>query len=221
MLSSITPLGERGRSGRWPVTAAAYVAGSIAAAAALGALLGALGGAVARAAGEALPGAGVPPAAGVLAGLAALAVVGVALDTGGRRAAHPRSGAPGRRGLARPLPRLGLRRRVRRPARARRHHDRHDVDGAADLGGCSPERVAGGGRRRGRGVRTGPRRPGPAAAAGHDARRAARRARRRRPDPRPGARRRPRRARPRRGGRCDRCGRRLRRREPRRGWAPP
>jgi len=44
MLSSITPLGERGRNNRWWLTAAAYVTGSIAGGAAMGATLGALGG---------------------------------------------------------------------------------------------------------------------------------------------------------------------------------
>jgi hypothetical protein len=44
MLSSITPLGERGRNNRWWLTAAAYITGSIAGGAAMGAALGALGG---------------------------------------------------------------------------------------------------------------------------------------------------------------------------------
>ncbi len=43
MLSSITPLGERGRSGRWSVTVTAYVLGSALGGAAVGAMLGALG----------------------------------------------------------------------------------------------------------------------------------------------------------------------------------
>jgi len=43
MLSSITPLGERGRSGRWSVTVTAYVLGSALGGAAVGALLGGLG----------------------------------------------------------------------------------------------------------------------------------------------------------------------------------
>ena len=46
MLSSITPLGERGRGRRWGTTATAYVAGSVLAGALLGAVLGALGAAV-------------------------------------------------------------------------------------------------------------------------------------------------------------------------------
>lgn len=43
MLSSITPLGERGRSSRWPVTVTAYVVASAAGGALVGVLLGALG----------------------------------------------------------------------------------------------------------------------------------------------------------------------------------
>lgn len=46
MLSSITPLGERGRNNRWWLTASAYITGSIAGGAAMGAALGALGGLV-------------------------------------------------------------------------------------------------------------------------------------------------------------------------------
>src|SRR5687768_2664330 len=40
MLSSITPLGERGRQRRWGATVTAYAVGSVAAGASLGALLG-------------------------------------------------------------------------------------------------------------------------------------------------------------------------------------
>ncbi|WP_432562657.1 hypothetical protein [Kineococcus sp. SYSU DK003] len=43
MLSSITPLGERGRASRWSVTVTAHLLGSAAGGSALGALLGALG----------------------------------------------------------------------------------------------------------------------------------------------------------------------------------
>ncbi|MFB9378740.1 hypothetical protein ACFFKU_15785 [Kineococcus gynurae] len=43
MLSSITPLGERGRASRWSVTAGAYLVGSLAGGTVLGALLGLLG----------------------------------------------------------------------------------------------------------------------------------------------------------------------------------
>lgn len=43
MLTSITPLGERGRANRWPVTTTAYILSSALAATAVGAALGALG----------------------------------------------------------------------------------------------------------------------------------------------------------------------------------
>lgn len=43
MLSSITPLGERGRASRWPVTVTAHLVGSAVGGTVLGTLLGALG----------------------------------------------------------------------------------------------------------------------------------------------------------------------------------
>jgi hypothetical protein len=43
MLTSITPLGERGRHSHWPVTVTAFGLGAVAASAALGALIGLLG----------------------------------------------------------------------------------------------------------------------------------------------------------------------------------
>lgn len=43
MLTSITPLGERGRAGRWPLTTTAYVLGSMLGGAAVGTLAGTLG----------------------------------------------------------------------------------------------------------------------------------------------------------------------------------
>ncbi len=43
MLGSITPLGERSRGSRWPITVGFYVAGSILGGAALGAFLGSVG----------------------------------------------------------------------------------------------------------------------------------------------------------------------------------
>jgi hypothetical protein len=42
MLASITPLGERGRSSRWPVTMSAFVVGGVAGGVAMGSLLGGL-----------------------------------------------------------------------------------------------------------------------------------------------------------------------------------
>jgi hypothetical protein len=69
MLSSITPLGERGRNNRFEVTAGFFVAGAVAGGLALGAVAGALGN-------VALPD---EPAA-ILAALAGLAVAGALLD---------------------------------------------------------------------------------------------------------------------------------------------
>ena len=43
MLTSITPLGERGRASRWSITATAYVLGSVVGGAVVGTLAGALG----------------------------------------------------------------------------------------------------------------------------------------------------------------------------------
>src|SRR5688572_22456308 len=68
MLSSITPLGERGRGRRWEVTAAWYVAGSLLGGTALGGLLGLVG--------EVLP----PPTTATAVVLALLCLVGAALD---------------------------------------------------------------------------------------------------------------------------------------------
>jgi hypothetical protein len=68
MLSSITPLGERGRHNRWWLTAAAFITGSIAGGAAMGAALGALGGLVRW------------PTSGTLALLAAVALLGFLAD---------------------------------------------------------------------------------------------------------------------------------------------
>src|SRR3712207_4960816 len=70
MLASIHPLGERGRGQRWGVTVAAYLAGTVTGAVLLGAALGLVG--------SWLP--GLPPAAGLLVLVAALAALGVALD---------------------------------------------------------------------------------------------------------------------------------------------
>jgi len=72
MLTSITPLGERGRRQRWGLTATAYVAGSTAGGAAVGLALGALGSLVRSAA--------APPATAAIGALGALALVGLLLD---------------------------------------------------------------------------------------------------------------------------------------------
>jgi hypothetical protein len=73
MLTSITPLGERGRGNRWGVTTVALIVGCLVAGAAAGALAGGLGA-------LALEGVGIDARLGlVAAGLA----VGLALDLGG------------------------------------------------------------------------------------------------------------------------------------------
>jgi hypothetical protein len=73
MLSSITPLGERGRGRRWEVTVAAFTLGSVAGGAALGWLLARIGALVAVTA---------LPAPAVLAAAAFAAVVGFLADLG-------------------------------------------------------------------------------------------------------------------------------------------
>jgi hypothetical protein len=81
MLSSITPLGERGRNNRWWLTAAAYITGSIAGGAAMGAALGALGGLIRWATSEAGPFGGVvrraTSGAGLFDGRLPLALLGI------------------------------------------------------------------------------------------------------------------------------------------------
>lgn len=71
MLSSITPLGERGRGASWPRTAAAYVVGSVLAAGLVGAVLGLVGSLVPD---------DVRGSAPVLGALALLLLVGLVLD---------------------------------------------------------------------------------------------------------------------------------------------
>ena len=73
MLSSITPLGERGRRNRWSLTAAAYVGAS--------ALAGALGGAAMGAVGWALRHLASPPPAVDAGVLAVVGLAAVATDT--------------------------------------------------------------------------------------------------------------------------------------------
>ncbi len=74
MLSSITPLGERGRASRWPVTATAHLLGSALAGTVLGALLGAVG--------LLLPLERPAVATGALVLLAVLAVLAVPVEAG-------------------------------------------------------------------------------------------------------------------------------------------
>lgn len=77
MLSSITPLGERGRQQRWSVTAGAYVAGSALGGAALGLGLGAAGALLLDRVGSAR--------ALALGLVGALAFVGLAIDLAAAR----------------------------------------------------------------------------------------------------------------------------------------
>jgi hypothetical protein len=70
MLSSITPLGERGRHNRWALTVVAYIVGSTVGGSALGTALGACGSLLPRS----------PP--GALGVLATAAVVGVLVEFG-------------------------------------------------------------------------------------------------------------------------------------------
>lgn len=81
MLSSITPLGERGRGQRWPLTVGAYIVGTLVGGALLGVVLGV--------AGEATTAVGLGDAArGVLAVIAA--GVAVAFDAPGSPLTLPR-----------------------------------------------------------------------------------------------------------------------------------
>jgi hypothetical protein len=79
MLSSITPLGERGRNQRWGITTTAFVLGAVAGGGAVGGMLGWLGGAILR---------GAPGPARLLA-LAVLSMAGLALDLRSRRLRLP------------------------------------------------------------------------------------------------------------------------------------
>ena len=120
MLSSITPLGERGRGNRWALTAAAYVVASAAG--------GLLAGAVLGLAGLALRIAAHPPAAAVFYVIAVVCLAALAVDLRGdaKAADDP---APGQRAVARRLPGLGVRGGFRLPARPRPRHHRHDGGG--------------------------------------------------------------------------------------------
>ncbi|CAA9341641.1 MAG: hypothetical protein AVDCRST_MAG16-1854, partial [uncultured Frankineae bacterium] len=83
---------------------------------------------------------------------------------GGRPPARPAAGraAPGGRALARPLPRLGLRRGLRLPARSRGRHHRHERCDVRSPRARPADAVPVGGPARGSGLR---RRPGAALAA--------------------------------------------------------
>jgi len=98
MLSSITPLGERGRATRWSVTVTAHLLGSASGGALLGTSLGTVG--------FLLPGRCPQRSPATVA-------------------TFPELAPPGRRGLEAPVPRLGLRPRVRGAVGRRGRHDRH------------------------------------------------------------------------------------------------
>ena len=83
MLSSITPLGERGRSQRWWLTASAFILGSAAGGAAVGALLGLLGGLLRNAGLRGV---------GLAALVVVLGVVALVFDGAGARLRLPRYG---------------------------------------------------------------------------------------------------------------------------------
>ena len=85
MLSSITPLGERGRNNRWWLTTAAYAIGSVLGGASIGGLCGAVGWLAAAPFG----GAGSLPAAVPLAVLAGVGVLGALADLGAGRLRVP------------------------------------------------------------------------------------------------------------------------------------
>ncbi len=83
MLSSITPLGERGRAQRWWLTATAYIVGSALGGLVVGALLGGLGAALLA----------IGIAESLLAGLAVvLGVAALVFDAAGSRLRLPRYG---------------------------------------------------------------------------------------------------------------------------------
>lgn len=81
MLSSITPLGERGKGNRWWVTVTAYLVGSAVGGAALGLLAGSSGLVVERL----LPGGGALPDGAALWVLAAGCALAAVWDLAGRR----------------------------------------------------------------------------------------------------------------------------------------
>ncbi len=87
MLSSITPLGERGRRRRWGVTVTSYLLGSAAGGAAVGALLGALGAGVGALLGGVLGARGPSPLRP--SGAAAAAILAVVFALSAAADLHP------------------------------------------------------------------------------------------------------------------------------------
>jgi sulfite exporter TauE/SafE len=81
MLGSITPLGERGRQGRWAITASFYLVGSLLA----GTLLGGVSGLAGRLAFAIWQ----PSQAAILAGITVLALVAATVDAGVRHVKLP------------------------------------------------------------------------------------------------------------------------------------
>ena len=138
MLSTITPMGERARRYTYGGTAAWFVVGAVLGGVTLGAATAVLAAGV-----SALD---LDPDV-ALAAAAVLALVGAASDArlGGFRAA--RSHAPGQRGLARPLPQLGLRRRLRLADRRRPRHLHRDGGGLPHHRPGGPDRGTGDGVR--------------------------------------------------------------------------
>ena len=121
MLSTITPIGERGRNHRYYSTATWFVLGAVLGGATLG-----LGTALLAAGRRRARPLGHRRRSALAAVLAAVSIASD-LKLGGFRlpVAHP----PGERDLARPVPQLGLRRRLRLADRRRPGHLRHHLGG--------------------------------------------------------------------------------------------
>ena len=117
MLSQLTPVGEASRGYRYRTTACWFIAGAVVGGAMLGGVMAALAVAVSS----------LDATATTLLGIAAgLAVLGAAVDSGVLGFAAPLLQAPGQRVLARAVPRVGVRQRLRLADRHRRHHLHHD-----------------------------------------------------------------------------------------------
>ena len=116
MLSTITPFGERAKGHSYRATAGWFVVGATVGGATLGTVMAAL------AAGRP----GRPPGADDAGAVAlAAALVAAVSDTGMAGCAAAGPPPPGQRALARPLPALGLRRRLRMADRHRPGHLHH------------------------------------------------------------------------------------------------